>query len=189
MSLPHPLPLSPLPRPHSFTVLAADCSAARSILVFKQDEDKIHDLGKNKLAACGGPNGDCTSFIEYVQRNIVLNGYRMGVPFSTAAVANFTRGELAKAVRKRPYQVSLLIGGVDAPPTPFVVKAKPAAKSAEEEAAAEGAAAAAAVSSAEEVAAAAAPGEASLYFCDYMGTLQKVGYFFNNFNMTEFFTF
>ena len=148
----------------SFTILAADCSAARSILVFKQDEDKIHNLGMNKLAACGGPNGDCTSFIEFVQRNLVLNGYRMGVPFSTAAVANFTRGELAKAVRKRPYQVSLLIGGVDAP------LVAPASKSA----AADGAAAA------EEKGAASVAAEEkhvpSLFFLDYMGTLQKVNF-------------
>ena len=71
---------------------------------------------------------------------------------------------LAKAVRKRPYQVSLLIGGVDAP------LVAPASKSA----AADGAAAA------EEKGAASVAAEEkhvpSLFFLDYMGTLQKVNF-------------
>merc|ERR1712187_864964 len=39
---------------------------------------------------------------------------RTGMKLSTKAAANFTRNELAAALRKGPYQADLLIGGVDA---------------------------------------------------------------------------
>merc|ERR1711977_218307 len=39
---------------------------------------------------------------------------RTGLKLSTKAAANFTRNELATALRKGPYQADLLVGGVDA---------------------------------------------------------------------------
>lgn len=36
-----------------------------------------------------------------------------GLKMSTKAAANFTRNELAQALRKGPYQVDLLVAGVD----------------------------------------------------------------------------
>lgn len=39
-------------------------------------------------------------FTEYVQKNVSLYQFRNGIPLTTAAAANFTRGELATALRK-----------------------------------------------------------------------------------------
>ena len=39
-------------------------------------------------------------FSEFIQKNILLYQYRNGIPLSTSAAANFTRGELATALRK-----------------------------------------------------------------------------------------
>jgi hypothetical protein len=39
-------------------------------------------------------------FSEYIQKNILLYQYKNGIPLSTSAAANFTRGELATALRK-----------------------------------------------------------------------------------------
>lgn len=39
-------------------------------------------------------------FTEYVQKNVSLYQFRNGLPLTTAAAANFTRGELATALRK-----------------------------------------------------------------------------------------
>lgn len=39
-------------------------------------------------------------FTEYVQKNVALYQFRNGIPLTTAAAANFTRGELATALRK-----------------------------------------------------------------------------------------
>lgn len=39
-------------------------------------------------------------FTEYVQKNVSLYQLRNGIPLTTAAAANFTRGELATALRK-----------------------------------------------------------------------------------------
>ncbi|KAJ1384375.1 Proteasome, subunit alpha/beta [Sesbania bispinosa] len=38
---------------------------------------------------------------EYIQKNVALYQFRNGIPLTTAAAANFTRGELATALRKR----------------------------------------------------------------------------------------
>jgi len=87
--------------------------AARSVLVFKTDEDKITNLDKHKLIAGAGPTGDRVQFIEYIQKNITLYELKTGVEMSTQAAATFTRNQLAEALRKNPYQVNLLIGGYD----------------------------------------------------------------------------
>lgn len=53
-------------------------------------------------------------FAEYIQANAQLDSMRNGTELSPSALANFVRGELASSLRSRkPYQVNLLMGGVD----------------------------------------------------------------------------
>mmetsp|Transcript_8774 Transcript_8774/g.22995 ORF Transcript_8774/g.22995 Transcript_8774/m.22995 type:complete len:194 (+) Transcript_8774:57-638(+) len=97
-----------------FVVSAADCTNARSIVVMKEDVDKVMELDHHKLLSMAGEPGDVVQFTEYVQKNVHLYELRTGIPMSTAAVANFTRNELAKSLRKNPYSVNLLLAGFDA---------------------------------------------------------------------------
>ncbi len=96
-----------------FVLLAADQAVNRSITVFQRDHDKIAVFEPNKIAACAGPVGDRTHFTEYIAKNIQLYSLRTGVDLSTHATAEFTRGQLAEAIRKGPYEVNLLLGGFD----------------------------------------------------------------------------
>jgi 20S proteasome subunit beta 4 len=52
-------------------------------------------------------------FTEFIQKNLHLYQFRNNIPLSTAATANFTRGELATALRKNPYYVNVLLAGYD----------------------------------------------------------------------------
>jgi 20S proteasome subunit beta 4 len=65
------------------------------------------------MVAVAGPQADCTAFIEYIQKNIALTEFKTNLKLSTAAATSFIRKELAKALRKNPYQVNMLIGGWD----------------------------------------------------------------------------
>ena len=47
-------------------------------------------------------------FTEYIQKNVALYQFRNGIPLTTSAAANFTRGELATALRKVSILISLL---------------------------------------------------------------------------------
>ena len=115
---------------NGFAIVAADSSAVHSILVHKSDEDKIMVLDSHKLVAASGEPGDRSiyraftyvfcflrnlgflsffcfrlclcrvQFTEYIQKNVSLYQFRNGIPLTTAAAANFTRGELATALRK-----------------------------------------------------------------------------------------
>ncbi|MBA0801314.1 hypothetical protein Gohar_011687 [Gossypium harknessii] len=85
---------------NGFAVVAADTSAVHSILVHKSNEDKIMVLDSHKLIAASGESGDRVQFTEYIQKNVALYQFRNGIPLTTAAAANFTRGELATALRK-----------------------------------------------------------------------------------------
>merc|ERR1712032_724488 len=60
-----------------------------------------------------GPSSDADNFVEFIEKNMRLNALRTGLRMSTKAMANFTRNELAYSLRKGPYQVDLLVGGVD----------------------------------------------------------------------------
>ncbi|KAL2530514.1 Proteasome subunit beta type-2-A [Forsythia ovata] len=129
-----------------FAVVVADSSAVHSILVHKTNEDKIMLLDSDKLMGASGETGDRARFTEYIQKNVALyqfrNGnflgnyvraqfteyiqknvalyqFRNGIPLTTAAAANFTRGELATALRKVIMEIRLRL--VVAPPN-FVIK-------------------------------------------------------------------
>mmetsp|Transcript_21175 Transcript_21175/g.49744 ORF Transcript_21175/g.49744 Transcript_21175/m.49744 type:complete len:195 (-) Transcript_21175:67-651(-) len=96
-----------------FSMLIADKTQARSILTYKHDEDKITALNKHVMAAAAGEHGDRVQFTQYVQKNIALHELRTGIALDTHSAANYTRKELATALRRNPYNVNLLIGGFD----------------------------------------------------------------------------
>jgi len=96
-----------------FVLMAADCSAGRSIVLYQTEADKILVVDKYRMMAMSGPVGDRTNFCEYIQKNAHLYELRNRIPLTTHGLANFTRTELAQALRSNPYQVDLLIGGFD----------------------------------------------------------------------------
>jgi len=76
-------------------------------------EDKILEIDGNKMMALGGEHGDRNEFGQYIQKNVKLFTLRQGFTLSTHAVANFTREELAEALRRSPYMANILLAGVD----------------------------------------------------------------------------
>eukprot|EP00170_Pyropia_yezoensis_P003034 contig_12746_g3041 len=96
-----------------FVLMASDVTSARSIVVMKEDMDKIMELDEHKLLGFAGEPGDCTAFTEYIQKNVHLFALRSGITLDTHAVGNFTRNELAVALRKRPYNANMLLAGYD----------------------------------------------------------------------------
>jgi len=95
-------------------MMAADCSSARSILVFSQDEDKIVELDQSKLLGQSGPQCDTANFAEFVEKNMKLYELNNDMRLSTHAAANYMRRELATALRRGPYQTNILLAGHDA---------------------------------------------------------------------------
>lgn len=105
----------------------------RGPTVLKATDDKTRNLNQHTLMAFSGEPGDggnnwserccwhieaddfSVQFAEYIQANVQLYSMRNDTELSPAAVGNFVRGELARALRSRnPYTVNLLLGGVDA---------------------------------------------------------------------------
>lgn len=95
-------------------VLATDQNVGRSIVTYQRNTDKIIKLTSHSAMACSGPNSDLTNYTEFISKNIAL--YELsndGVKLSPHAQANFARNELAKAMRRGPFQVNVLLGGYD----------------------------------------------------------------------------
>lgn len=98
----------------NYVMSAADLTTSQgSIIIMKDDHDKIMNLDSHKLLSASGAIGDVAQFTEYIQKNITLTSLRTGVAMSTRAVAHYTRKELAESLRKSPYQVNLILGGWD----------------------------------------------------------------------------
>merc|ERR1711998_221751 len=96
------------------TIVVADCTNARSIMRFTDEEDKVMPLDNFKvMASAQKKGGDTNQFGEYVQKNLKLYELRTGTSLTSHAAANFVRGELARFLRQKPYYVDLLIGGWD----------------------------------------------------------------------------
>ncbi|KAF8168928.1 20S proteasome subunit [Pholiota molesta] len=97
-----------------YLIMAADTTAARSIVKMKVDEDKIKALSPHLLMAYSGEPGDTVQFAEYVERNIRLYQIRNLYPLRPSAAASWIRKALADSLRSRkPYSVNLLLGGYD----------------------------------------------------------------------------
>lgn len=96
-----------------FVIIGADTSANQSIVRVKEGEDKILAIDNYKMMGVIGDGGDRVQFAEFVLANLRLYKFRNGIDLSTHAAANFTRGELATALRKGPYQANLVLGGFD----------------------------------------------------------------------------
>lgn len=83
-----------------FVMVCSDTSAAQQIITIKHDEDKIIPIDDHKLMATSGEPGDRVMFSEFIMANVRLYALRFGASLSTKAVANFTRSEMAKALRQ-----------------------------------------------------------------------------------------
>jgi 20S proteasome subunit beta 4 len=79
----------------------------------KGNEDKILDVDGSKMFAMAGDTGDRLNFCDYIKKNIKLYELRSGTRLTTHAAANYTRHELAEALRRDPKNTNLLLGGVD----------------------------------------------------------------------------
>lgn len=114
-----------------YVIVAADTTAARSIVKMKVDEDKIKVLSPHLLMAFSGEPGafrfyaaniiilsnlvgDTVQFAEYVERNIRLYQIRNLYALRPPSAASWIRRALAESLRSRsPYSVNLLVGGYD----------------------------------------------------------------------------
>jgi len=96
-----------------FVLLCSDTAATQQIITIKHDEDKLIEVDDRILMGISGEPGDRVQFSEYVSANVRLSALRNETRLSTSAVAHYARGELATALRKRPYSTNLLIAGYD----------------------------------------------------------------------------
>ncbi|KAK7101223.1 proteasome subunit beta type-2-like [Littorina saxatilis] len=97
-----------------FILLASDSVSARSIVKMKSDHDKMFELSDKLVMAVSGEPGDTVQFSEYISKNIQLYKMRNGYELSANAAANFTRRNMADALRsQRPKHVNMLIAGID----------------------------------------------------------------------------
>lgn len=87
-------------RGRDFVMVCSDTSAVQSIVTMKQDEDKLVPVDSHRLFAISGEAGDRVNFSEYIIANVRLYALRNGSQLTTKAVANYTRSELATALRK-----------------------------------------------------------------------------------------
>ena len=83
-----------------FVMLCGDTTAVQQIITIKHDEDKLKEVDRHKMMALAGDPGDRVQFSEFIMANVRLYSLRNGQQLSTDAVANYTRGELATALRK-----------------------------------------------------------------------------------------
>lgn len=99
---------------NDFAIVAADARVSRSIITLKGDADKMFNLSKHCLMAVCGEPGDTVQFAEFIQQNMQLYEIRNGYELSPYATANFTRRNLAEALRSRnPYHVNMILAGYD----------------------------------------------------------------------------
>jgi len=96
-----------------FVIVAADMHASTSIIRTKDNVDKLRKVDDSLIIGALGPSADTNSFVEFIDKNLRLNKQRTGCKLSSKAAANFTRNEIAQALRKGSYQCDMLMAGHD----------------------------------------------------------------------------
>ncbi|KAK2952815.1 putative Proteasome subunit beta type-2 [Blattamonas nauphoetae] len=102
-------------RGKDFCILAADASAQASIVVIKDNLDRIFEADDHFAFGCVGDPGDDTTYSDLIVRNIQLQKFRNGYTSTSHANANFMRKLLHDGLRDHPYNVNIMIGAVDLP--------------------------------------------------------------------------
>ncbi|XP_038207808.1 proteasome subunit beta type-2-like [Zerene cesonia] len=97
-----------------FVILAADQNCTQSILVMKDDEDKLIKISDKLVMGVNGDMGDVAQFSQFVSKNLKLYTMRNGYQLDTTAAVHFTRVNMAEVLRAgNPYILNLLIAGYD----------------------------------------------------------------------------
>ena len=95
-------------------ILAADRTGGRSVLLMKDDVEKVYLLTPTCAMVVVGEAGDTSRFGEFLKKQFKLHSMKFEYGLCVAEVADFIRYQLAKAIRSRhPYMVNVLVGGVN----------------------------------------------------------------------------
>ena len=89
-------------------------NASYGVLLLQSNLDKIVSLTDHTLLALAGPNCDVVNFSNHVQQQLSLYEVQNHeTALSVKAQANYCRNVLATALRRGPYQVESMLGGLD----------------------------------------------------------------------------
>ncbi|KAK1441776.1 nucleophile aminohydrolase [Babesia gibsoni] len=97
-----------------FVAIACDTYEKYNIITIKNDDEgKIMKVGTSKVMMMAGPLADRSQFGEMICKTMNYHKFKNSTELSTRATAHFVRLELAQYLRKSPYQVDMLIAGID----------------------------------------------------------------------------
>ncbi len=96
-----------------FVVVVAETTVNHSIFKLKTRHEKTISFNDRCVASFSGDHADRCNFGAYVRQNIAFSRFKNGRELTIDEIANFTRTNLAEALRKQPYQVNTLIDRLD----------------------------------------------------------------------------
>ncbi|XP_053619261.1 proteasome subunit beta type-2-like isoform X2 [Plodia interpunctella] len=97
-----------------FSMVAADQMNTQSVLVLKNDEQKLIRIADNIVMGVNGEMGDISQFTQFVEKNVQLYKMRNEYGLNTAATVHFTRQNLSEFLKSgNPYVINMLIAGYD----------------------------------------------------------------------------
>ena len=100
-------------RGKDFVLMVSETTVIQSIFKLKTKENKTYNLDDKILLALSGETADRTNFAHFVKGNVQFLKFRNTKSLTVKETAEFTRSELAEALRKSPYQVNSLLAGFD----------------------------------------------------------------------------
>jgi 20S proteasome subunit beta 4 len=100
-------------RGKDFVLVVSETTVIQSIFKLKTKENKTYDLDDKILLALSGETADRTNFAHFIKGNVQFMKFKNTKSLTVKETAEFTRAELAKALRKSPYQVNSLLAGFD----------------------------------------------------------------------------
>ena len=100
-------------RGKDYVLIVAESTVNHSIFKLKVEHDKTYTLNDKCIIAFSGDHADRSNFGPFLRQNIALSRFKNGRELTVNEIANFTRVKLAESLRKQPYQVHGLLGGLD----------------------------------------------------------------------------
>ncbi|CAH0724494.1 unnamed protein product, partial [Brenthis ino] len=97
-----------------FAIIAADQLNTQSVVIIKNDVDKIFELSDKLLLGVNGDAGDMAQFSQYIAQNLQLYEMKNKYQLAPAAVVHFTRKNMTDALRSgNPTILNMLFASYD----------------------------------------------------------------------------
>lgn len=94
-----------------FVVIGAERMVSNSIIVLKNEHDKIESIKDRLLVTSSGDRGDMLKLLRVFKYETITKGQMFSKGLTVNVASNVFQNQIHKSLRRKPYQTNVMIAG------------------------------------------------------------------------------